>query len=182
MFLEFKARAEKAGAEVYRFSTRIEALDFIIQFLKKQGVKDSPKSYALWNESPILIGLDRKTLMDIMPGLKFEITRQLASDSLAGITEMAFALADTGSLVADQTSIEERLLSTLPEIHVAIIGTDRILDGKAAVFQKINPSNSKYIAFITGPSRTADIERVLTIGVHGPKRLVIVFIDEKEPK
>jgi L-lactate dehydrogenase complex protein LldG len=43
---------------------------------------------------------------------------------------------------------------------------------------RINPRESAYIAMITGPSRTADIERVLTIGVHGPERLVIVFCDE----
>ena len=112
--------------------------------------------------------------------MKFEITRELAVDSLIGINQMAFALTDTGSLVADQTAIEDRLVSTLPAIHIAIISTNNILDGKAAVFSKINPGNSKYIAFITGPSRTADIERVLTIGVHGPKRLVIIFVDDME--
>jgi len=178
MFEKFKVRAEAVGSEIYRFSTRKEAQEFLAPFLIKQGVADSPKSYALCTDSSFFSGADRKILSDKVPGLKFEITRQLAADSLVGITEMAYALADTGSLVADQTSINERLLSTLSEIHIAIIGTDRILDGKSAVFQKINPSNSKYIAFITGPSRTADIERVLTIGVYGPKRLVIIFIDD----
>jgi L-lactate dehydrogenase complex protein LldG len=171
MFEKFKARAEAVGSEVYRFGTRTEAQELL-------GVADSPKAYALSTESIFSGVLNRKGFEEDLPGFKFEITRQLAADSLVGITEMAYALADTGSLVADQTSIEERLLSTLAEIHIAIIGTDRILDGKTSVFQKINPSNSKYIAFITGPSRTADIERVLTIGVHGPKRLVIIFIDE----
>lgn len=178
MFEKFKVRAEAVGSEVYRFSTKKEALEFLPQFLKKQGVADSPKAYALCTDSSFFSNADRKLLADNVPGLKFEITRQLAADSLVGITEMAYALTDTGSLVADQTSINERLLSTLSEIHIAIIGTDRILDSKTAVFQKINPSNSKYIAFITGPSRTADIERVLTIGVHGPKRLVILFVDD----
>ena len=178
MFEKFKVKAEAVGSEVYRFSTKNEALEFLIPFIKKQGVADSPKSYALCTDCSFFRGVDRNLLMENIPGLKFEITRQLAADSLIGITEMAYALTDTGSLVADQASIEERLLSTLPEIHIALIGTERILDSKTAVFQKINPSNSKYIAFITGPSRTADIERVLTIGVHGPKRLVIIFIDD----
>jgi L-lactate dehydrogenase complex protein LldG len=112
------------------------------------------------------------------PGLSFAVNRQTAANALIGISQMDWALADTGSLVADQTAVEQRLASSLPSIHVAVIGTDRILPDKAAVFTRITPATSKYLAFITGPSRTADIERVLTIGVHGPKRLVIVFIDE----
>ena len=180
MFDKFKTRAEAVGSEVYRFKTKTEALEFLIPFLKKEGVSDAPKSYALWADSPFLKGIDRKSIESDVPGMKFEITRELAVDSLIGINQMAFALTDTGSLVADQTAIEDRLVSTLPEIHIAIISTNNILDGKAAVFSKINPGNSKYIAFITGPSRTADIERVLTIGVHGPKRLVIIFVDDME--
>lgn len=178
MFEKFKIRAEAVGSEIHRFKTKAEAIDFIIPFLQHEGVADTPASYALWAESPFLSGVDRQSLEKKIPGLKFNITRQLAADSHVGISEMSYALADTGSLVADQTEIEQRLVSTLPVIHIAIIGTDNILDGKAAVFSKINPGNSSYIAFITGPSRTADIERVLTIGVHGPKRLVIVFVDD----
>lgn len=180
MFEKFKAKAEAVGSEVYRFKTKSETLDFILNFMKKEGVFDSRKSYALWSDSGFMKDADKKSFSEKVPGLKFEITRESAADSLVGVSEMSFAIADTGSLVADQTSINERLVSTLPVIHLALIGTARILEDKAAVFRKIRPENSSYIAFITGPSRTADIERVLTIGVHGPKRLVIVFVDEME--
>jgi L-lactate dehydrogenase complex protein LldG len=178
MYELFKSRAEGVGAEVHRFGTKTGALDFIVTFLRQAGVADVPKAYALWAEGPFLNGVDKTSLQGKAPGIKFEITRELAADSLVGISEVGYALTDTGSLVADQTAVDQRLVSTLSTIHIALIGTDRILDGKTAVFKKINPTNSRYIAFITGPSRTADIERVLTIGVHGPKRLVIVFVDE----
>ncbi len=180
MFDKFKARAEAGGAEVIRFNPRSEASDFSLSFLKKEGVSCNGKSYALWSDSGFLKNADKKSLSEKIPGLKFEITREHAADSLVGISEMSYALADTGSLVADQTSVSERLVSTLPAIHIAIVGTNRILEDKTAVFRNIRPENSGYIAFITGPSRTADIERVLTIGVHGPKRLVIIFVDEIE--
>jgi len=180
MFEKFKVKAEAVGSEVYRFKNKNETIDFIISFLKKEGVSDNRKSYALWSDSGFMGDADKKSVTEKVPGLKFEITRGLAADSLAGISEMSYALADTGSLVTDQTSVDERLVSTLPEIHIALIATDRILEDKTAVFRKIRPENSSYIAFITGPSRTADIERVLTIGVHGPKRLVILFVDELE--
>lgn len=180
MYELFKTRAEGVGAEVHRFGTKEEALTFIGGFLRAAGVDDAPGGYALWADGPFLKGVDREALRAGAPGLKFQVTRELAADALVGISEAGYALTDTGSLVTDQTAVEQRLASTLPVIHLAIIGTDRILDGKSAVFTKINPSNSRYIAFITGPSRTADIERVLTIGVHGPKRLVIVFVDGLE--
>lgn len=180
MYEQFKARAEGVGAEVYRFGTRDEAFDFILPFLSKEGVADAPHANAVWAEGPLLHGIDRAELSTKAPGLRFDVSRETAADALIGISEMGWALTDTGSLVADQTAVEQRLASTLPPVHIAIIGTERILADKTALFTRITPATSRYIAFITGPSRTADIERVLTIGVHGPKRLVIVFIDKPE--
>ena len=180
MYEQFKLRAEGVGAEVHRFGTRAEALDFVCTFLQREGTADAPQSTAIWADGPFLNGIDTAKLSNRIPGLGFDVSRQSAADSLIGISEADWALADTGSLVADQTAVEQRLASTLSSIHIALIGTDRILSDKSAVFSRINPRTSRYIAFITGPSRTADIERVLTIGVHGPKRLVIVFVDEME--
>lgn len=180
MYEQFRVRAEGVGAEVHRFRTRVEALDFVLSFLQQEGTAEAPQSSAVWVDGPFLRGIDTAQLGSKVPGLSFDVSRQAAADSLIGISEADWALADTGSLVADQTAVEQRLAATLPVIHVALIGTDRILPDKTAVFSRISPRTSRYIAFITGPSRTADIERVLTIGVHGPKRLVIVFIDEPE--
>lgn len=180
MFKQFKLRAEGVGAEVHRFRTKDEALGFIQDFLQREGSPETPEPDVIWADGPFLAGVDRAALMGKVPGLCFNVTRQTAANALIGITEADWALADTGSLVADQTAVEQRLASTLPVIHLALIGTERILPDKGAAFDRISPATSRYIAFITGPSRTADIERVLTIGVHGPKRLVIVFIDEME--
>lgn len=175
MYEQFKVRAEGVGAEVHRFGSRWEALDFVLAFLQQET--GATQSSAVWAGGPFLSGIDAAQLSEKIPGLSFDVSRQAAADAKIGISEMDWASADTGSLVADQTAVEQRLASTLPAIHVAVIGTERILADKAAVFARINPGTSRYIAFITGPSRTADIERVLTIGVHGPKRLVIVCVD-----
>ena len=177
MHEEFKTRAAAVGAEVHRFATKKEALDFLLPFMEKEGVADRAGSYALWADCPFLEGVDRQALQKV-PGLSFEVTRARASEALVGISQAQWAVADTGSLVLDQAAVEQRLVSSLPWIHVALIASDNVVPGKAALFAKMNPKNSKYIAFITGPSRTADIERVLTIGVHGPERLVIIFVDE----
>lgn len=180
MYEQFKARAEAVGAEVHRCGNRGEAVDFVRSFLQQEGTADVPKSYAVWAPGPFLSDIDTARIGVEIPGLSFDVSRQKAAEARIGITEAGWAVADTGSLVADQSAVEQRLASTLPAIHVAIIGSDEILADKAAVFSRITPRASRYIAFITGPSRTADIERVLTIGVHGPKRLVILFVDDPE--
>jgi L-lactate dehydrogenase complex protein LldG len=177
MYEQFKTRAEGVGAEVYRFDARSAALEFIIRFLQNEGVADIPPSYALWADCPFLRGIDRQPLMEIA-GLKFDVTRELAADARFGISQLEWALADTGTLVQDSTAIEQRLVSSLSSIHIALVPTAGLLPDLATLLTRINPKESAYIAMITGPSRTADIERVLTIGVHGPERLIIVFCDE----
>jgi len=174
MYEQFKTRAVGVGAEVYRFETRKNALDFILPFLQREEIADAPGCYAVWAEAPFLAGLEQP----LFPGLSFKVTRELAAQAKIGISQMEWALTDTGSLVQDQGAVEQRLVSSLTSIHIALVPTGNILSGKKALFERINPSTSRYIAFITGPSRTADIERVLTIGVHGPERLIIIFVDE----
>lgn len=177
MYEQFKARAEAVSAEVHRFSAKETALDFVIQFLKKEGVQDKPHSFALWADSPFLNETVRQKIEGIS-GMKFEVTRELSAQAKFGISQMDWALADTGSLAQNSTAIAQRLVSSLPAIHIAIVPVSGILPHMPALFSRIHPEDCPYLAVITGPSRTADIERVLTIGVHGPDRLVIVFVDE----
>lgn len=175
MFELFKAKAEGVGAEVHRFGGRGEALEFLLSLLKREGIADAAGSYAVWAEGALAAATGKSFST---PGLCFEVTRERAAQAKIGISEVQWALADTGTLVQDQTAPEQRLVSSLTDIHVAILATGSVLPDKIALLTRIDPRRSRYLAFITGPSRTADIERVLTIGVHGPRRVVILCIDE----
>jgi len=106
--------------------------------------------------------------------------RPHAAAAAAGVTGANFALADTGSVVLESTAEAIRLATTLPERHFVLLDPAKILpDGPAAVpwlrrFRERSPRH--FLAYISGPSRTADIERVLTIGVHGPRELHILLL------
>jgi len=178
IFDQFKLRAEAVSAEVHRFSSNTSALQFIVRYLQDAGVADSPDCYAVWADCPFLRTVDKKRVAALVPGLTFEVTREKAAAAKVGISQLDWAMANTGSLIQDAAPIERRLVSTLPSIHMAIVETNRLLPDMPAVLSKIRPEQTNYISFITGPSRTADIERVLTIGVHGPEKLIIVFVDD----
>ncbi|HTL43467.1 MAG TPA: lactate utilization protein [Vicinamibacterales bacterium] len=93
-----------------------------------------------------------------------------------GLTGCDAAIADTGSLVLLSGPGAPRSTSLLPPVHVAIVRRDDIVSTAAEVFSHAadRMAQSACCTFITGPSRTADIELSLTIGVHGPGRLVVV--------
>ena len=85
-------------------------------------------------------------------------------------------MANTGSLFRTPPPWSAVWFRLCPPFTSRLIGTDRLVpDHAVRSCSKIRPEQTNYISFITGPSRTADIERVLTIGVHGPERLIIVF-------
>jgi len=172
LFETFKARAEAVSAEVHRVATCAEARDFILALLRQE------QSSAVWVGGSLLDGVDRAALAAQVPGLSFDVTTDSAEKARVGISQVEWAIANTGTLITDAAPVERRLASALPVIHVAVLPTDSIVPDMAAAFAHIHPSQCGYISLITGPSRTADIERVLTIGVHGPSRLVIVFVDE----
>ena len=179
-FEAFKTRAEAVSAEVHRFAGKEEALSFVLDFLKETGVSEAPQCGAVWAADNFLDETEKVGLRAQVPGITFEVTREYSAASKVGISQVDWAIAGTGTLVQDATGVEKRLVSTLPPIHVALIGADRILEDMGGVLERLRPEQLDCISFITGPSRTADIERVLTIGVHGPGRLIIVVVDQFE--
>ncbi len=178
MFDSFKTRAEAVSSEVHRVATKAEALNFIIEVLEKEKIAEAPGKYAVWADCPILKGVDKAALTAQIPGLKFEFDRTIAKGAHIGITQMDWGIANTGTLAGDQTAVEQRLASSLSWIHIALVATDKILADLPSLMTKMHPNQTGFLALITGPSRTADIERVLTIGVHGPERLIIVCVDD----
>jgi L-lactate dehydrogenase complex protein LldG len=179
MFDTFKAKALAAGnTDVQRFATKAEAFDFIEGYLKKENINDTPGSYAVWAHSPMLKVADVKFFSDRIEGLKFEVTRETAKQAKIGITQMEWGIADTGTLAQNATAADQRLASTLPWTHIMLLGTENIVPDLPSFMAKVRPEAGNYLTLITGPSKTADIERVLAIGVHGPERVVIVCIDD----
>ena len=92
-----------------------------------------------------------------------------------GISTAQAAIAETGTLVLDSTHERHRLVSLVPPVHIAIVNASSIvetLSDALALLQK--KEISPVITFITGPSRTADIELTLAIGVHGPQQLYVI--------
>jgi len=92
-----------------------------------------------------------------------------------GITEADFVLPETGTIVLSSSAEKPRAVSLLPHVHLAIVRPDMVRTDMYQVFAEAKEKN--YLVFITGPSRTADIELTTTLGVHGPKSLYVWMMD-----
>jgi L-lactate dehydrogenase complex protein LldG len=98
----------------------------------------------------------------------------------AGITECDALVAQTGSVLVTNRSAGGRALSVLPPHHVVLARREQLLRDLPAAFEllkkKYAANYPSMISFITGPSRTGDIERILVLGAHGPKKLTIFCV------
>ncbi len=93
----------------------------------------------------------------------------------AEVSTALYGLADTGSVVLAASPEEPRLRSLLPAVHVTILSEDRILPGLEALFDALDGDLPSALAIVTGPSRSADIELKLVVGVHGPGEVHVVL-------
>jgi L-lactate dehydrogenase complex protein LldG len=95
-----------------------------------------------------------------------------------GITECDVLVAQTGSLVVTSASSGGRALSVLPPHHVVLARRDQLVPDLPAAFRllqdRYGANYPSMISFVTGPSRTGDIERILVLGAHGPKKLTVL--------
>ncbi len=109
---------------------------------------------------------------------RLEIPEELRTSDFANasacIEEAFAAVAETGSLVWTSRAGKPVQAGLLPPHHIAIVDRNRIFATLDELFVQLGPETPTNITFETGPSRTADIELTLTIGVHGPERLTIL--------
>lgn len=98
----------------------------------------------------------------------------------AGISECDALVAQTGSVLVSNRCAGGRALSVLPPHHVVLARRGQLIADLPSAFELISkkyaPKFPSMISFITGPSRTGDIERILVLGAHGPKKLTIICI------
>lgn len=169
---QFSAAARNVGSEVIAVDSVSAAAEFIAA--KVEGSLLVP-AFPSGSRFKLKAALKKAGV-----AIESDNFRSVAAQAEAGITGVNFAIADTGTLVLESTSEDIRLATTLPPKQFALLDPEKIVaDGIKAVkpLRKLHQRDARnYIAYVTGPSRTADIERVLTIGVHGPKELFILLV------
>jgi L-lactate dehydrogenase complex protein LldG len=105
------------------------------------------------------------------------------ADADLGISVARLAIAETGSLLLTFPQAGDRLVGMLAHTHAVVVPAAALrasLDDAASALRQMTapgPEQRRYLTFVTGPSRTADIERVLTIGVQGPRALHLIVVD-----
>jgi L-lactate dehydrogenase complex protein LldG len=105
--------------------------------------------------------------------------REARETDLVGITGAFCAIAETGTLMTMSGRDTPATASLLPETHIAVVRKSRIVRGMEEAWQLMRDeivAPPRAITFISGPSRTADIEQTVTLGAHGPYRVHIILV------
>ena len=170
---KFITELTAVSGEVIRCTTNEQLIDSLAGVLAGLGVRK-----VMYYPHPQIEGL--------LENLREKVAVELLNEDYpkpeeveVGLTGADLAVAESGSLVLVAEDPKLRKMTTLPPVHIVVLKESQIVEKYEDVFEHYAGKLPGYLNFITGPSRTADIERVLTIGVHGPGRL-IVFIKEGE--
>ena len=177
----FRERLVAAGGESHRVADAAQAASYIAAHpALEAGEVVVPPGFAQhtrWGEVLVLL---RDKGIDIQEAG----TPSSVADAPAGLSSAELAIAETGSVLLAENSLAARVVSMLTLTHFVLVDTSSLvpmLDEAGKVLQKLTkagPEQRRYISFVTGPSRTADIERTLTIGVQGPKTLCVLVVDD----
>jgi len=135
------------------------------------GERDLPRSGVCW---PELAALGWQAA-----GLQIE-GRPATGDDKLGVTGSYCAIAETGTLMLLSGAATFPTTSLLPDTHIALVRRSRVvrsIEDGWDLLRREHGSLPRQVAFVSGPSRTADIEMTLVLGIHGPYRVHIVLVD-----
>jgi L-lactate dehydrogenase complex protein LldG len=157
---------EKLGGQTRRIGGTRQLKPVLLELVQAEAIKKA----TLW-QTPDLKQLKVEEALKsagVAIVSPYASNRDVAECDL-GVTLADAALPETGTLMLRSSTEKPRTVSLLPRIHLAIIRRDILRADLHQVFDEVKQDG--YFVFVTGPSRTADIELTLTIGVHGPKML-----------
>ncbi len=169
---------ERFLSEVNKLSGKAERLEFsnILSALQNLVAEQNIRKATVWNTPR----LNQLQITNSLSSLGVELISPNADKHAIaqcdlGITEADYLLPETGTLVLRSSAERPRAVSLAPRVHLAIVHPSMLRADMHQVFAEAKDSN--YLVFITGPSRTADIELTVTLGVHGPKNLYVWMTD-----
>ncbi len=169
--LAFKENLEKVNGSVHLCPSQEELHKELKLFLKK-----FTKDEIVCNEDVLKQQLQKHQVA-------FTSTEELPFDLKASITSCEFLVAHTGSVMVSSALGSSRQLFAFPEVHIVIANDTQLVDYLEAAYEGVQKKYGKklpsQVSLITGPSRTADIEKTLVMGAHGPRELHI-FINQNK--
>ncbi len=116
-------------------------------------------------------------------GIPVRFDQDQVTSAVAGITGCEFLLARLGSVVVSTGQMAGRRIFIFPEYHVVIAKTSQLVtdirDALQRIRKKYESRTPSMISVITGPSRTADIEKTLVMGAHGPRELYVFMLEDR---
>ncbi|MBM4418526.1 MAG: hypothetical protein FJ033_09470 [Chloroflexi bacterium] len=171
---QFRARCDRLGVGV-TLATRVEVPGAIAAFFQARGVRTALVASDLAGYRD---GIVRRLTETGIAAV--DATTPEAADPIdAGVTGAAFAIAETGSVAIVGNHLPDRLASMLPSYHAALVDQNLLianLDGAAERLEAAFAAGARYASLVTGPSRTADVEKTLAVGVHGPREVHVVIV------
>ena len=190
LLARFNREVNAVGGRVYRASSVEEAAALVVRICEGAEVvaEVALSDAALLAEMNLSARLAARRLpsfraTDFGPAERGQFIKRLETCG-AGVTAVDYAIAETGTVVLSSDEEGALLVSLLPAIHIAVLRARQIVGSLAEVVSVLKQermereSPCRSVTFVTGPSRTSDVELVLSIGVHGPKQLHLIILDE----
>ena len=179
LFQRFQQRLEAAGGEAHYAEGLVGAADIIVAHpaLAQREIVVPPAFETRQPWGAILPMLAERGILIHEAGDPASV-----ADFPAGLSSAELAIAETGSILLAENALPARVVSMLTLTHFALAQAGTLypmLEEAGNALQRLTapgPDQRHYISLVTGPSRTADIERTLTIGVQGPRALCVIIV------
>jgi L-lactate dehydrogenase complex protein LldF len=177
-----KTLTQKTGSLITRFKDELTALGGVFIEVKLEELGSHIHALLQEKEIKAILAWDSPKLPDgLLDQLKnygISVENSTNPNIQAGLTGITAAVADTGTLILKSGSGQPASTSLLPEIHIAVMHQKDLYENLPQAFRLREITDASSCVLISGPSRTADIEMTLTIGVHGPKEVHVYCLTD----